>query len=74
MKLYFGKINGSRYVLEIVRWQRRSNPTVAHEADIKVVDNCGDVIVSFNRDFDAMLTNPEIKRAMLDEATGGLES
>lgn len=71
MKLYFGKIKGNRYVLEIVRISKGWR-----EADLKVVDgNDGEVIYGITREFSdkwGSWTDNGIRQAVLEEARGEL--
>ena len=74
MKLYFGKVQGNRYVIEI---NRTGDPVAnRHEVDLKVVDSDSDCIYSITRQFSdnwGKWTDDALKRSVLNEYKEDME-
>lgn len=82
MKLFFGTIKGYRYVIEIGRAVSvtdagDSTSYERREADMKVVDNDGNPVLDFSREFSdrwGKYSIEGIKGAMIDEAREDLNN
>lgn len=62
MKLYFGKIGTTRYVIEIIR-----KAAGFVEADFKAADKWGDTVGSFTRTFNPEDCDAHISNELIEE-------